>query len=238
MKYMGSKTRIAKDILPIILKDRKPGQFYVEPFCGGCNVIDKVEGKRIANDINPYLIRMWQTLLTRWDPPRIISREYYNDVRRCYKEGTSDYNFAEIGWVGFMGSYNGRFFDGGYSGHHVKINGGHRDYIKENIKNTLNQVGSLRRVHFSCSDYRNMRLPNEPCIIYCDPPYKGVKKYSYSIDHDEFWEWCRDIKYDGHKVFISEYEAPEDFTCVWEQPVKTAINQTITKNATEKLFTL
>lgn len=35
MKYMGSKNRIAKEILPIILRDRKPNQWYVEPFVGG-----------------------------------------------------------------------------------------------------------------------------------------------------------------------------------------------------------
>ena len=42
MKYMGSKARIAKHILPIILKDRKPNQWYSEPFTGGANLIDKV----------------------------------------------------------------------------------------------------------------------------------------------------------------------------------------------------
>lgn len=35
MKYVGSKNRHAKEILPIILKDRKPDQWYVEPFVGG-----------------------------------------------------------------------------------------------------------------------------------------------------------------------------------------------------------
>ena len=58
MKYMGSKWRIAKHILPIILEGRKDGQYYVEPFCGGCNIIDKVPGNRIANDGNPYLIAL------------------------------------------------------------------------------------------------------------------------------------------------------------------------------------
>ena len=52
MKYMGSKARIAKYILPIILKDRKPDQWYVEPFVGGCNTIDKVEGLRLGSDAN------------------------------------------------------------------------------------------------------------------------------------------------------------------------------------------
>ena len=56
MQYMGSKNRIAKEILPIILKNKTEEQVYVEPFCGGCNMIDKVEGKRIANDYNEYLI--------------------------------------------------------------------------------------------------------------------------------------------------------------------------------------
>jgi len=55
MKYMGSKNRIAKEILLIMLKER--GQrTWVEPFVGGANMIDKVEGKRIGADINPYLI--------------------------------------------------------------------------------------------------------------------------------------------------------------------------------------
>jgi len=43
---MGSKARFAKEILAIVLKDRKHGQWYVEPFVGGCNIIDKVQNKR------------------------------------------------------------------------------------------------------------------------------------------------------------------------------------------------
>lgn len=35
MKYMGSKARHAKELLPIILANRKQGQWYVEPFVGG-----------------------------------------------------------------------------------------------------------------------------------------------------------------------------------------------------------
>ena len=60
MKYMGSKNRIAEHILPIILKDRKENQYYVEPFVGGANMIDKVNGLRIGADINPYLIELFK----------------------------------------------------------------------------------------------------------------------------------------------------------------------------------
>ena len=59
---MGSKARISKDILPLILKDRKSNQYYVEPFIGGANTISKVDGKRIGSDINPYLIILLKSI--------------------------------------------------------------------------------------------------------------------------------------------------------------------------------
>lgn len=47
MKYMGSKARFTKDILPIILKERLPNQYFVDLFTGGANVVSLV---------NPILI--------------------------------------------------------------------------------------------------------------------------------------------------------------------------------------
>lgn len=46
MKYQGNKNRIVKDILPIIMSYRKPGQWYVEPFCGSCSVLQHVPEPR------------------------------------------------------------------------------------------------------------------------------------------------------------------------------------------------
>ena len=76
MKYMGSKARFSKEILPIILKDRRPDQWYVEPFAGGMNMICKVGGKRIANDIHYHLIQMWKELVVGWIPKKITKDEY------------------------------------------------------------------------------------------------------------------------------------------------------------------
>ena len=72
MKYMGSKSAIAKHIVPIILAGRTD-QWYVEPFVGGCNSIDKVLGRRIGSDINPYLIEFWRKLQSGWIPPEQIT---------------------------------------------------------------------------------------------------------------------------------------------------------------------
>ena len=45
MVYMGSKSRIAKQIVPIIQQciDDSHSDTYIEPFVGGANVIDKIK---------------------------------------------------------------------------------------------------------------------------------------------------------------------------------------------------
>lgn len=61
MKYMGSKSRIAKYIVPILQEciDSNHVTTYIEPFVGGGNVIDKIRcQERIGSDINPYLIAL------------------------------------------------------------------------------------------------------------------------------------------------------------------------------------
>lgn len=235
MKYMGSKNRIAKYILPIILENRANRQYYVEPFCGGCNLIDKVTGNRMANDINKYLIAMFKELSSGRYFSNIIERDYYNKVRNSHTNNTDEFSCAEKGWVGFMGSFNGRFFDGGYSGHLV----GKRDYITEQIRNTLSQIQLLKDIEFTAGDYSEMIIPNNS-IIYCDIPYKNTKQYSASknFDYDKFYDWCVEMKDLGHTIFVSEYGMPPNFTCLWEMSVINSMHQKNTKIATEKLFTL
>lgn len=241
MKYMGSKSKIAKYILPIILKNRQENQYYVELFCGGCNSIDKVIGKRIASDFNPYLIAMWNGIVNNLYPNRnkIIDKELYSKYRTLYNT-TAIYNLSDeeifmIGWVGFMGSFNGRFFDGGYSGHNV----GGRDYISEQIRNTESQIDKLKGCLFLNGRYNEIDIPDNS-IIYCDIPYKDTKQYSYSkdFDHNKFWDWSRNMNRKGHSIFISEYNAPNDFNCIWSMQVTNSLNTTKTYKPIEKLFTL
>jgi len=109
---MGSKARIAKYILPIILKDIKENQWYVEPFVGGCNIIDKVDHfLKIGNDSNTYLIEMWRALVKGWVPPKDITKEKYEHI----KNNKDLYSWYMAGYVGFNCSYSGKWF-GGYAG--------------------------------------------------------------------------------------------------------------------------
>ena len=88
-------------------------------------------------------------------------------------------------------------------------------------------------------DYRNLYIPKES-LIYCDIPYKNTKKYSTSIkfDYEAFYEWCREKSKLGNKIFISEYEMPSDFKCVWQKQVTNSMSRIKTYKPIERLFTI
>ena len=232
MKYMGSKARIAKHILPIILKDRKEGQCYVEPFVGGANMIDKVDGWRIGGEFNEYIAEMWKAI-SIGVKPITITKEDYQEI----KSNPDNYPKWLVGWVGIACSYSGKWF-GGFAGKTVTL-GGDRDYQAEAHTNLQKQLPNIKDVEFIHSSYDKLEIPDQS-IIYCDPPYEGTTKYKDDFDHNQFWQWCRDKAKGGHQVFISEYNAPDDFICVWQQEVKSSLSANGksggNKKSIEKLF--
>ncbi|MDB9720330.1 hypothetical protein OAA67_00455 [Winogradskyella sp.] len=230
MKYMGSKARFAKELLPIILKDRKPKQAYLEPSAGGMNMIDKVDGIRIANDQHQELMAMWQALIyDNWDPPQTVSEEKYKHI----KYNQSEYPKHLVGYVGFN-SFGGKWFAG-----YRRDKEGKRDYWGEHYRNITKQVPKLVGLQLSCKSYLDLEIPKNS-IIYCDPPYAKTTKYRDSFDHAQFWDWCRQQSKAGHQVFISEYNAPEDFACIWEKDAKTTFSwhaeHSDAKVSVERLF--
>jgi DNA adenine methylase len=230
MKYMGSKARFAKDLLPIILKGRQPKQAYLEPFAGGMNMIDKVDGIRIANDQHQELMAMWQALIyDNWDPPQRVSEDEYKHI----KYNQDQYPKHLVGYVGFN-SFGGKWFAG-----YRRDKEGKRDYWGEHYRNITKQVPKLKDVILSCESYTELEIPKNS-IIYCDPPYAATTEYRDTFDHAQFWDWCRQQSKAGHQVFISEYNAPDDFKCIWEKGAKTTFSwhaeNLSTKVALERLF--
>ena len=143
MKYMGSKARFAKALLPIILKDRKENQTYLEPFAGGMNMIDKVDGIRIANDQHQELMAMWQALIyDNWDPPQSVSEEDYRHI----KYNQDKYPKHLVAYVGFN-SFGGKWFAG-----YRRDKEGKRDYWGEHYRNITKQVPNLEGVILSSID--------------------------------------------------------------------------------------
>ena len=225
---MGSKSRIAKYILPIILRDRKLDQWYVEPFVGGANIIDKVSGNRIGSDIDEYLIEALKLIR---DCPESLPKNNTETNEQIYKE-IKKYceNKGLRGYYGYALSYGGKLF-GGFCRDKI----GKRDYVNESYRNAIKQSDKLKGVELICCSYDELKIPNDS-IIYCDPPYAETTKYKNDIDHIKFWNWVRE-KNKKHKVFISEYSAPNDFICVWSKEICSSLTQNRGgKRGVEKLF--
>lgn len=241
MKYMGSKSRIIKEIAPILQSyiNSSEKKYYYEPFCGGCNVIDHIKAeKRFASDKQKYLIELYKNLHRLNELPDFVTKEHYDSVRGCFNKRDSTYEDWYVGAIGFLASYNGRFFGGGYAGIvHTKA-GTERNYYAEAKRNLEMQTPRLRNIVFNCIDYQDVK-DISGYVIYCDPPYSGTKQYGTSkgFNHDAFWEWAR-RKSTDNIVIVSEHNAPDDFQCVWEQEITRTIDNTKRVKATEKLFVI
>ena len=247
MKYMGSKSRISKYIVPIIQDyiDSYNITTYLEPFVGGANVIDKIKCEnKYGFDKNKYLISLLKRVQTGQKLYSEVPKELYDKARSAFNKGdTSAFEDWEIGNIGFLASYNGRWFDDGYAktGYEKTRNGLRlRNYYQEAKNNLLVQAPNLGGIYFSCCDYRevlNVLGSHSGMVIYCDPPYQNTKHYinAREFDYFVFWETMRKWS-KANIVLISEQEAPDDFVCIWEQQVSRSINPANKKRATEKLF--
>lgn len=234
MNYMGSKSRLAKDLKPIIESAIDENTVaYIEPFVGGANMIDKIAfHNKIGLDVNPYLIALLQhAQITTDDFPDFISREEYNLVRESYNNRDGKYPEWYYGFVGFMGSYSGRFYDGGYAGIVGK-----RNYPKEKINNLIKQVPSLKDIKFGYKDFRNINVNKiHDCVIYCDPPYVGTTEYKTDkFDYEAYYDFVRKLS-KNNKLFCSERYMPDDFEVVYEKSIHNSIKGE-SDFKTEKLF--
>lgn len=246
MKYMGSKSRIAKHLVPIIQReiDDNNIHYYLEPFCGSCSIIDKICcDRKFAYDINKYLIYLLIHVKSGGELPEMIDKGLYDELRAAWYEDNKEQKYPDwlIGAGMFLASYNGRGYSGGYAkpGYEQTTKGRrYRDYYQEAKDNLIDQIQKplFRDIMFGISNYKNLdHLDNY--VIYCDPPYKGKKQYEYSkgFDYDEFWDKMREWS-KNNIVLISELEAPDDFECIWQQEVSRSIKATDKSKATEKLY--
>ena len=211
MKYMGSKSRISKYIVPIIQKyiDENGIKTYIEPFVGGANVIDKVRcDTRIGVDNNEYLIALYKSLQNGWDIRSVdMSKELYQSVR----DNKDFYPKQVVAVAGLLV----------------------RNYYDEAVRNVIGQVPLIKDVIFKHDTYLQINPVNS--VVYCDPPYFGTTDYKDKIDYDDYWNWIRKIS--THNIVLcSEYNAPEDFECVWSMETTITLNHSGRNNAIEKLF--
>jgi DNA adenine methylase len=243
MKYMGGKHRHAKQIIAAIMKDLDgkidftKKNIWIEPFVGGANVIDKVDPNifmtRFGFDINGYVMTMFRSLANgSWVPPTNLSEEQYYELKEKYQNGSDHYSSlaADIAFAAVACSYGGKWWGGYARGNTNK--GTPRNYAREAHDHLMKQKEKLTDTFFLLADYKDVDIisgMDYNYVIYCDPPYRDTTKYDFSknFDHDDFWKWCDQMVTCGHTVYVSEYDAPEGWTCIWS---KENVNSSLTKN--------
>jgi len=190
MKFVGSKNRLCKYIIPIIQKIIDEGNYngYLEVCVGGANVIDKIKhNNKIGSDIHKELIALLNYIKVLDNQlPITITEEEYKQVKNN-KERYPDWY---VGLVGFCATYSARYFQG-YA-RSFKADGiTRRDMANEGIRNIDKQRKNLTDVNFynkNFNEYTNEEINNY--IIYCDIPYKDTKRYAgqSKFNYEEFYE--------------------------------------------------
>jgi DNA adenine methylase len=244
MKYLGSKAKIADEILPIILANRKPWQLYVEPFVGGANTLIRVTGNRLASDKNPFLIALLIALRDGWEPPAVVTEGEYKAAmvksksydRLRWTPEQLNTEIARIGYIGLACSFGAKFF-GGIARKAKRTTRRETDVIEFDSRQAfMDHAPALQGVEFRCGSFMSLEVPGSS-IVYCDPPYEATTGYNYSIGNfSEFWAWCDGLVERGCEVFVSGYHLERRWRAVWQRVVTTnvAIADGLKKLATER----
>ena len=241
--YHGGKQRlgkqIARTIVEIGLDDAKRYDIqingYCEPFAGMFGVykhvvpllnsicddtystdreLIKCPVNYLAGDINQSVVKMWQRAQTgRWIPDTTpITRSEF-DKWSAKPHASAQKGFYGITY-GFRGIYYCPFRNGVTE----------RRLEKAALKVTNMANGVLANVDITHGEYTQFSDLNN-YIIYCDPPYKKQNIYfdenhkRIPFNHDEFWLWC-DYMSATNTVIVSEYDAPNEYSLIWESPVQ------------------
>ena len=198
-------------------------------------MIDKIQCQvRVGNDSHKYLIALLKELQSGWIPPETISEEEYNNVR-LHKEDYPDYY---VGLVGFCATFGSKWFGGyarGFKDDGITL----RDIPNEAIRNLMKQLPFIQNITLTCKDYLDIDMSKlSNALIYCDPPYRGVTKYSTgNFNYERFYDWCREVA-KTNILCVSEYDLPPDFACIWSKNITTSLKVHKHEQRTEKLFML
>jgi len=230
MQYLGGKARTHKQIAGYLNGVRRSEQAYWEPMVGAAWILQAVYGgRRYAGDLNPYLVAMWQAIQAGWIPPSAVTEQEYLAI----KDSPGNYPKELVAFVGFGCSFGGKWF-AGYA------RAGSRNYASNARNSVLSKRGRLSDVNFAVTNIFTSRPPEENCLIYLDPPYRGTTGYRAvgGFDSNAFWGRVRELANSGHVVVVSEYQAPSDFECILSMTTKTDMHTRNGKEGrTECLFT-
>lgn len=220
LAYVGGKFRQSKVWAPKILELTTKRFLYIEPFCGGASMLEKLAPHFVhayAGDLNPDLVIMWQDVqngLAR-DYPEVVTAEDHATLKNA-PVGSPHRAFVGFG-CSFAGMWFATFHDGAAK-------------TKRAILKSADKIERVQFIHRSYEEWDSFVTCDS--VVYCDPPYQGTMKFKANgpapFDYEKFWETMRRWRSIGADVFVSEYNAPADWTCVSELDLAKTVSSTKT----------
>lgn len=200
MRYPNSFPAVNDAIIPIIQSYLTPQtEHYIEPFCGGANIISRIQHhSRIGSDIMPETIALLKYARDGGDFDFDLSSSAYKKA----KINILELDDLSKGIYGRICTRSNRYW-GGYAT---------RSEIVQNAANLLDQAASLKSLKLKCCDYLSI-LPGtvKDSLILVNPPLRlgdaytdYFKAYSWAypdnylhcanmLKYNDLIEWCIDI---------------------------------------------
>lgn len=217
LAYVGGKFRQSKVWAPKILELTEDRTRYVEPFVGGASMLEKLAPKfteAFAGDLNEDLVLMWEDVKSGAanDYPVGVTAKDHADL----KAGIIHTGYRAF--VGFGCSFAGMWF------------ATYHDGAAKTKRAILKTHPHIQNVTFRHQSYQAWApLVEKGTVVYCDPPYAGTMRFKANEEHmnyDMFWDIMRTWRDAGAHVFVSEYNAPPDWTCVSELDLAKTVSST------------
>ena len=153
---MGGKEQIASKIVEFMQPEIDKRGVYVEPFVGGASVISRVRASiRIGADIHEPLINMYKALSNGWIPPKELTENEYNELKRL-----KDPNNPLTAFAGFGCSFGGVYFCG-----YARRNIGNDNFALTAHNSIIRKMKNLTNVQWVFSRYNDLEIPSVPYIL-------------------------------------------------------------------------
>ena len=220
LKWIGNKQRFAHEIASYFPTDHET---YIEPFLGsGAILATLAPTKAVASDAFPALMEIWNALsespetLKGWyrDRRSLISGDHkievYEQIKADYNRSPNGADLVFLSRSCYGGVVRFRKEDGYMStpcGVHTPISA---ESFDRRVDLWADRTSGTRFVTADFEAVLDDAGPKD--MIYCDPPYKGKKKYVAvgEFDTPKFWDWASKMAR-KNTVLVSEADLPTVF---------------------------
>lgn len=210
--YIGGKRSLAKRIIAMFPQHRT----YVEPFCGGSQVLFRKEPSavEVINDLDGEVVNFFRVAQRHHEEFlrslrfTLVSRRWHELYEAENPATLTDIERAARFFYLQKTSYAGLVRRRNYNycvTEPVKFNPAHLPQLFENIH------ARLERVQIECGPYEEVveRYDRPTTLFFCDPPYFARKLYRYNFTESDFVKLAERLGKLRGKFILSLNDVPE-----------------------------